>query len=80
MYSRSPNTRYPLQDLARLLWTTTDVVADMVTRGLLGDPDHAPWGVTRRAVLNWLDTEPDLLTLPRDLSAREHRRLPRAAS
>lgn len=67
VYSGSANAKYSIDGVADLLSTTEDSVRDLVAAGGLEfrDPDELPLWITRRALLNWLNTEPDLFALPR---------------
>lgn len=68
---RSPNSKWGLLCLARFLSTTIDAVRRLVASSALEalayELDDLPdelITVTRRSLLNWLDTEPDLTALP----------------
>ena len=73
VYSGSPNTKWHISNVANLLHTSEGAARDLVARGELAarypedDFDQFP-ETSRRALLDWLDTEPDLLALPRSSS------------
>jgi hypothetical protein len=63
----SPNAKYSIANVAELLATTEEAVYALVASNELEvrDPDEEPPVIKRRALLNWFDTEPHLLSIPR---------------
>lgn len=69
-YAHSPNAKWSALGTAYFLFTTEAAVRDLVARGELEsrDADEPDPVITRRALLNWFETDPDLMSLPRGKS------------